>query len=290
MSAKAKFTNCLSATMKFVDEITDNHVFAYAAQASFFVIISAVPCMMIIINILQAFLPVSQEYFEDIIYLLPTQIQSLANGVVGELYQNVSVPLVSITTLFLIWTTSRGVQAISSGLRVVFKTNKDSNYLKTIGWSLVYTLVLMVSIVICAVAIVFGKDIADLAVNYIPAFRGVIDLIIELRYIVLFIFFTLVFMSAYRFLGKSKLRLRKHFVGAALASGAWLIISYIYSLYIQNISGFSYIYGSLTAVIFLMLWLWICMISLLFGAEVVCFLNDRNITVKSAFEKFIRKR
>lgn len=278
--------------------VTDSHVFAYAAQASFFVIISAVPCLMLIINILQAVLPVSKDYFDNAISLLPIQVQGLAEELVADFYRNVSVPLVPFTSIFLVWTASRGVKAISSGLRMVFNTYDDTNYIKSTLWSLAYTVVFVVSIVATAGLLLFGKHIAGLIEKYIPAFQRVVDLIFNLRYLILFFFLALVFMSAYKFLGRSKMKFTNQFVGAALSSGFWLVFSYVYSIYIQNMGRMSYIYGSLAAVVFLMLWLWFCMISLLFGAEVNRWLYERNISlmlivktgVKNKKEKIKDKR
>lgn len=285
MSFKASFKRHVDAIMKFSDVFTENHIFAYAAQASFFVIISAVPFLMIILNILQAVMPVSQQYFDRVIVeFLPMQIQGLAKDIISDFYSNVSVPLVSVTTIFLVWTASRGVRAISSGLQVVFDTNDDQGYIKSSAWSLIYTVLFMVSIVASIGVLLFGKYAANLIASYIPAFSRLVDLILNMRYIVLLVFLTIIFMSAYKFLGKSKMRFRNQFVGAALSSGFWLGFSYVYSIYIQNLGRMSYIYGSLTAIVFLMLWLWFCMISLLFGAEVNRWLYERNISIIGLFK------
>lgn len=290
MSFKSKFKRCFNTFMKFSDMLTDSHVFAYAAQASFFVIISAVPFLMLIINILQAVLPVSQEYFISAIAMLPVQIQALAEDLVADFYTNSSVSLVSVTTVFLLWTASRGVKAISSGLKVVFNTLDETNYIKSTFWSLVYTILFMVSIVVTAALLLFGKYIAQLIEKYIPAFHRVVELVLDLRYLVLLVFLILVFMSAYKFLGKSKIKFRGQFVGAVLSSGFWLVFSYAYSLYVQNMGRMSYIYGSLAAVVFLMLWLWFCMTALLFGAEVNRWLYEHDVSLWRLIKKGITKK
>ena len=59
-----------------------------------------------------------------------------------------------------------------------------------------------------------------------------------------------------------------HLPGAAFASGGWILFSYFYSLYIIHFPAVSYLYGSLAALVLMMLWLYICMTILLLGAEV----------------------
>lgn len=275
--------------MKFFDMLTDNHVFAYASQASFFVIISAVPFLMLIINIFKMVLPVSQEDFYNIIEMLPIQIQDLSKDLVDDFYGKVSVPFISVTTIFLLWSASRGVKAISMGLRVAFNTNEETNYIKSTFWSLIYTVLFMVSIVVSVALLLFGQYIAGLIQKNIPSFHRVVELVLNLRYFILLVFLILVFMTAYKFLGKSKIKFRGQFVGAALSSGFWLVYSYFYSLYIQNLSSLSYIYGSLAAVVFLMLWIWFCMISLLFGAEVNRWLFEHDISILTLFKKRVKQ-
>ena len=136
----------------------------------------------------------------------------------------------------------------------------------------------MVSILLSIGALLFGKYLANLLSKYIPAVKTVTDIILDLRYLILLVFLTLVFMSAYKFLGKTKIKFSKLFPGAVLSAAFWLLFSFGYSIYIANMSRFSYIYGSLTAIIFLMLWLWFCMISLLLGAEVNRWLYENKLS------------
>lgn len=279
MKIKNGIANCISYYLKFSDRLTENHVFAYASQASFFVIISAVPFLMIILNILRAVMPVTQDYFDNIITnFLPVQVQQLATDIVSEFYQKINLSVVSITSIFLIWTASRGVKAISYGLRMAFDTNDNTGYIKMSFWSLIYTVLFMVSIILTVGALLFGRYLANLLSKYIPPIKTIMDIILDLRYVVLLVFLTLVFMSAYKFLGKTKIKFRKLFPGAVLSAAFWLVFSFGYSIYISNMSRFSYIYGSLTAVIFLMLWLWFCMISLLLGAEVNRWLYENKLS------------
>lgn len=264
----------------------DNHIFAYASQASFFVIISAVPFAMLLLNILQAVMPIPQETVERfILEFLPVQVHNLANDVISDFYSNINISFVSITTLFIIWTSSRGVNAISSGLKVVFDTNDDGNYFKSAFWSLVYTVSFIVIIIASVVALLFGRYLLNLSMKYVPAIHWIIDGVFQVRYVILLVLLTVFFMSAYRFLGKSKIGFKNQFVGAFLSSCFWLAFSYCYSLYIQNVGRMSYIYGSLTAIVFLMLWLWFCMISLLLGAQINRWLFEKDITLKKLFTK-----
>ena len=59
----------------------------------------------------------------------------------------------------------------------------------------------------------------------------------------------------------------QHLPGAGLAAAGWTLYSFLFSLFIANFSSMSYIYGGLTAVMILMLWLYMIMYILLLGCE-----------------------
>ena len=84
----------------------------------------------------------------------------------------------------------------------------------------------------------------------------------------------LFFVFIYTILPNTRLSFWRQIPGAAFTTFGWMIFSYVYSLYIDHVANFSYIYGSLTALILLMLWLYICMNIVLLGAVLNKLLTD----------------
>ena len=58
-----------------------------------------------------------------------------------------------------------------------------------------------------------------------------------------------------------------HVPGAVLSAAGWMVFSYAFSMYIDKFNGFSNMYGSLTTMILIMLWLYFGMYITLIGAE-----------------------
>ena len=52
-----------------------------------------------------------------------------------------------------------------------------------------------------------------------------------------------------------------------MAAVSWITISYVFGIYVDKISDFSYMYGSLAGIVIAMLWLYFCMIMVFVGAE-----------------------
>ena len=72
---------------------------------------------------------------------------------------------------------------------------------------------------------------------------------------------------------------RNHFMeslpGGVLSSLGWLVFSDIYSIYVENFSKYSTIYGSVYAIAITMLWLYCCMSILFYGGALNRYLMDK---------------
>ena len=75
-------------------------------------------------------------------------------------------------------------------------------------------------------------------------------------------------MALYTWLPYERQILRKQLPGALFSTAGWIVCSFGFSIYFNRFSRFSSMYGSLAAVVFLMLWLYFCICILFLGAEV----------------------
>jgi membrane protein len=64
--------------------------------------------------------------------------------------------------------------------------------------------------------------------------------------------------------------------GALFTTVIWLLYSFFYAFYIDHFSNFSFTYGSLAAIVFMMLWLYSCMKIILIGGEINMYLAERR--------------
>ena len=63
--------------------------------------------------------------------------------------------------------------------------------------------------------------------------------------------------------------------GAIFTAIGWMVVSWVFSIYLDIFNGFSSMYGSLTTIVILMLWLYFCMYSILLGGEVNKLMYDK---------------
>lgn len=276
---KKNFLSGTAGTVRAVGKkLTEDHVSLYAAEASFFMMISSVPFVMLLLSLMKYLIPIGlDEILINVTGFLPKQVSDFAADVLTEVYDRANIPVMSLSALTLFWTASKGIRSIASGIRAVYGNGK-SRYGTAVNilFSLLYTLIFFVVTVLALILIVFGTDTVDFLAGQSTALAETAEVIRALRGGVFLIVLTAIFLLAYRLFSKSGFGTGEHFGGAVFAAIGWLVFSWLYSLYIDNVADYSYVYGSLGALIVLMLWLYMGMKILLYGAELNVWLAGRR--------------
>lgn len=273
----------------FGKKLDADHVAAYAAQAAFFIILSFFPFAMFLLTLLQ-FLPFSQtELITLVVQISPDYISEFLTPLIQEIYLNASPTLLSITVIAAIWAASKGFLSLSRGLNSVYNIHETRNYILLRIRAMIYTLIFALLLILLLALFVFGNQIALWISGHFPAIDKFALVIISARTVAGMAILMLFFLILYKFIPNRKTRLLHELPGAVLSAAGWVGFSFLYSFYIDNMSNMSATYGSLTAIVLLMLWLYACMFILFLGAE----LNDvlENPVVHSnALKLFSRKK
>ena len=257
--------HCKQIYDKFVrDEIT-----VYAAQASFFIVLSSVPFIILLLTVLQ-FVPAVQQ--SDLLYLLsrllPIEVQPLVYTIIGEIYSKSSAALLSVSSIVTLWSAARGIQGIERGLNRITGCPKRRGYVTSRLINSGYTIVFMAVCVMSLALLVFGTVLQNLALRFLPFLRFLSPYLISLRSILSLIILAVFFTGLYTFLPYEKMRLESQLPGAVFSTVCWILFSFAFSLYFKYFSRFSTMYGSLASVAVLMLWLYFCICILFMGAEI----------------------
>ena len=259
---------------QFSRRVSDDKVPVYAGQATLFIIFSVFPFIMLLLTLIQYISPLSQADLVSMLNgLVPDYLNNLVNSIVDELYTN-NGTLISITIITALWSASRGILAIEQGLNNVFHVKETRGYLKLRITCFFYTIIFIVIVLFSLIILVFGNKLQMFLEQVIPVIAHISGYIISIRTILAVGILTLFFTAMYALFPGRKTSLKRQFPGAVFTTAGWLIFSFVFSIYIDNFSNFSYMYGSLTAIVLAMLWLYICMQIVLIGAEINVFLND----------------
>lgn len=252
----------------FVKKCREDNISAFAAQSAFFLILSIIPFLMLFISLVQ-YTPVTESMVMTAVNrVMPDYIAPFLITIIHEVYSK-SAGLISLSAITAIWASAKGIQYLSNGLNVVYDIMETRNYFRLRFRAILYTLVFVIAIVLALTLLVFGNIIQGLLMEYFPFIGKLTEVILRLRSLIMMAVFVFFFAILYKMLPNRKAALRSQLPGSILCALAWSVFSFGLSVYVDYFNGFS-MYGSLTTIALLMLWLYFCMYILMICAE----LND----------------
>lgn len=252
---------------RFLKQLKKDAISAYAAQASYFTILSAFPFFMFLLTMIQ-YLPFTEnDVLNASASVFPSALYGYISVLIKEIYHSSTTALISFTAITTLWSASKAFFSLISGLNAVNQIEENRNYFVLRFIAAIYTFIFTVMLIVCLALFVFGNTLVTALRRMFPVLQNLLLLIISIRTVVFLIVLILFFLLLYLIIPNRKSTIRKELPGAVLASVGWLGFSYLYSFYIDNFASFTNTYGSLTAIVLFMLWLYICMYMLFIGAE-----------------------
>ena len=263
MEKEQKKTNII---WKVVRKALQDELNVYAAQSAFFILMSTIPFLILLLQLMQ-FLPYGRTdvygFFE---ILLPDYLLPLVTSILEELY-SIPVNLFWVTTILAVWGSSKAMHTMCYGLDSISGIKKKRSWFQIRGWALLYTIVFALLILFILVSTVFWKSIITpieeafdspfLSGIFSHGSKSVFD----------FVILTMFFIIMFRVFPSRKMSTVHNLPGALFASLGWLVLSEIFYIYV-NVFAAGSMYGSLATIMFLMIWLYLCMYILFAGAEI----------------------
>lgn len=265
----------------FLDKCKRDNINAFAAQSAFFIILSSIPFLMVFSSLLK-YTPVTESMIMSIVnQTMPDYVAPFFISVINEVY-NKSVGIVSLAAIVAVWSAAKGVQYMANGLNIINDILETRNWFILRFWAIIYTVVFVLAIVITLVLLVFGKTLKNLVVACIPIMGHATEVVIGLRSLIMLAILIVFFAVVFKMLPNRNAPLRTQLPGAVLCAVAWYVFSFGLSVYVGYFNGFS-MYGSLTTIVLIMLWLYFCMYIMMMCAEI-------NVIFQDVFEKWMKKK
>lgn len=268
---KEKFNRIKGYAFRVMDVVSSHHTGAYAAQAAYFFVLSMIPIILLLLTMVQ-FTSLTKDYIMNaVLQAFPTTVEGLIESIVDQVYSQ-SGTIIPITVLVALWSAGRGVLSITNGLNCVYESRETRNYVYLRIRASLYTVIFLVAIILSLALSVFGNRIAIMLNQHFPVLVRLIDMVIRSRTLITLGILTLFWDTVYKYLPNrkniGKTTMKKQLPGAIFTACAWQVISFIFSIYLDIFTGFTTMYGSLTMIILIMLWLYMCMYVILLGGEV----------------------
>lgn len=201
--------------------------------------------------------PTTFEFFEDIFL---------------DIASNPRGGLLSLSFLLSIFLMTNGVNAIFTGFEFSFHTSRNRSivrqYIIAIGVSIILALLLLIAVILVVYLTYAVDDLRDLGIVSEKAISSQL-----VTYVVL-ISLIYIGVSTLYFFGTKEGRQSKFFsVGAFFTTLLIVFTTYLFGLYIENFSAYNELYGSIGALLVLMVYIWLNSNILLLGFELNASIN-----------------
>ncbi|MBE5886891.1 MAG: YihY/virulence factor BrkB family protein [Lachnospiraceae bacterium] len=254
-------------------------VSTYASSAAFYIFLSIIPIIVLLFTIIP-YTPLTQEgVLKVLLEILPDSLDAFTTGIVAEVYDK-NVAILSVSAVILLWSASKGMQAITLGLNSINGVKETRNFFLLRLEACLYTVILLVLMIISLGLFVFGSFIIDHLVLWMHVDK-IYQVLVDWRFLVEWIFYAIPIAFLYAWVPNRRTRPHTQWRGAAFTGVTWTLFSYAFSLYLSIFPAFS-IYGSLTTVIITMFWLFVAMNILFLGALINVFFEESDKKAEDA--------
>ncbi len=260
--------------------ISEDEVFGRAAQLSYYFLLALFPLLLVLINLLGYLAQEGTEFRNKLISYLAAVMPSVAVGLVHTTLDEISDSSgggkLSLGLLAALWAASNGMGAISQTLNTAYDVKETRPWWRVRLISVMLTIALSVLIISALAIVLYGGTIGEaLATRY--SFGSIFQTVWAILQWPIALGFVLgTFNLIYNFVPNLPSQARRWFTpGAFVGVGLWLGISFVFRLYLRFFDSYSVTYGSLGALIVLMLWFYLTGVAILIGGEVNCEAKER---------------
>ncbi len=258
----------------FSAQMKKKDINTYAASIAFFFFLSVVPMLIMICTIIP-YTPLTEENLVELVTdLLPDQVDSLAESLISEVYDK-SAGILSIAIIATIWSAAKGVMALMRGLNVVNDVEEQRNYFLVRIIASFYTVVMLLVVILSLFVMVFGDQLVAVTLHRLPQLQTLVSFVMNFRFLFVWAVLSVLFAAVYAYVPDKKLVFKEQIPGAVFSAVVWSVFSWAFSYYLTYGNTYG-IYGNLSIIIIVLLWMYFCMYIIMIGAYVNRYFESVN--------------
>jgi membrane protein len=251
-------------------EINEDDIFNGAAALGYYLTLAIFPGVIFVMALLP-YLPIAgvdQAIMDLLRQVLPESAANMFLGVVQEVTSQPRGGLLSFGALATLWATSSGMYAVMQQLNITYDVTEKRSFVRARSLAIVLSLLFIALIISAFALIVLGGVAQEWLAQQYGLGPVLLTTFAVFRWIVIMAALLLTFALLYYLAPNVKQKFVFITPGSVLGALLLTIASLGFAWYVQNFANYSATYGSIGAVIVLMLWLYITGIAILFGSEV----------------------
>jgi membrane protein len=272
-----KVGNLRSSLLRLLwHRIDEDDLPGLSAQLAYYFLLSLFPLLIVLFTLLP-YIPIPHQDMLGVIRdFAPGDTMDLIEKNVHDIMNHRNGGLLSFGIIGTLWSASNGINAIVKAFNKAYNVKESRSFIVSRGMAILLTFGMIIVLILAIVLPVFGKEIGIFLFSQLGYTTEFIRLWNTLSWLVSAIILFLIFTGLYWIAPNVKLKCRSAFPGAIFATIGWIVSSIGLTFYVGNISNYSLTYGSIGAIIVLMIWLYISAFIIILGGEINAFYSEKN--------------
>ncbi len=257
----------------------DADIFSRAAQIAFYFSFALFPLLYFLVSLFGLLLDSSDglrnELFSYLRQILPVSVLDLVRKTVDEIVANSTGGKLTLGLVITLWSASAGIDGIRSALNAVYELKETRSVWRTKMQSLIYTLVVAVLTFVVLAIVFYGWQLVGYALASIGFEVSSPLVLVAIQWIAMLLVMLFACEVIYNLLPDFK---EFHWIwitpGSIVAILLWLVLTNGFRIYLGYFNTYNKAYGSLGAVMIMMLWLYLTALALMIGGAINAVLHE----------------
>ena len=264
----------VSFIIGLIKKIFKDDIIGNGAQLAYFLMLAFIPFLIFLITLIGKSRISSDDLLMFLSTIMPKTSFELIKTTIGTIIDTQRSDVMWGSIIFAIWVSSSGFGAVIKGLNMSYDVQETRSYILRKFLSIVYTLLLAWTIAMTLLLFVFGGVIEKFIILKLHHQFLINIFWYAGRYSIILIVMFIIFLFLYNVTPCKRLGWKEVMPGAIFTTIGWIVTSLIFTFYVNNFNNYARIYGGLSAVFAIMIWLFISSLTLLVGGELNAYIIE----------------
>jgi len=258
---------------EFYERIFGAEIFGRAAQVAFYFAFALFPFLYFLVSLFGLLLDTSDglknELFTYLHQIMPISVFELLTKTVDEIVVGSTGSKAAIGLAVTLYAASAGIDAVRNGLNAVYELKERRSFWLTKVQSLSLTLLIMILVAMVLVTVFYGWQLVQYSLAQVGLQVTSPLVLVTVQWVSILVLMLLVCEITYNLLPDFKV-LRWAWVtpGSVVAILLWIVLTTAFRSYLGYFNSYNRAYGSLAAVMVMMLWLYLTALALMVGGAI----------------------
>lgn len=269
--------NVMAVFKQFYERVEKTDVFGLAAQLAYFLLLSLFPFLLFLLTLV-GYLPIEWNMVVALMdQLVPDQMMDIINQNIYRLLNRQEGGLLSLSIIGTLWAASNGINALTRAFNRAYDVQENRSFLVARLISVILTIAMVFVLLMALLLPVYGRMIGE----YIFTFFGLSEELMKVwntfRWVISSVIIFIVLLALYVLAPNKRIYLKNAVWGALFSTVLWQLASWLFSYYVNTLGNYDATYGSLAAVIVMMIWFYISGIIIITGGVLNAYIRELKI-------------